>query len=159
MFYVCVWFIVWNDDAWLKEYAGKTLEDGGKAGSQDESSGEEEGEQGGGEVSKKNNGAEADLPAKKVKSNPRVFLDIQIAKKDVGRIVIELRADVVPMTAENFRQLCTHAKGFGFKGSAFHRIIPQFMCQVLNTYCSCKIIDITNRLLFRIFFLLTLIGT
>jgi peptidylprolyl isomerase len=69
-------------------------------------------------------------------SNPRVYFDINIGDAPAGRIVFELFADVTPRTAENFRALCTGEKGTGesgkplhFKGSGFHRIIQQFMCQ------------------------------
>ena len=62
-------------------------------------------------------------------TNPKIFFDIVIGDEKAGRIVMELFADVVPKTAENFRQLATHEKGFGFKDSIFHRIIPQFMLQ------------------------------
>ncbi|XP_012686584.1 peptidyl-prolyl cis-trans isomerase F, mitochondrial [Clupea harengus] len=62
-------------------------------------------------------------------ANPVVYFDIAADNQPLGRVTFELRADVVPKTAENFRALCTGDKGFGFKGSIFHRVIPQFMVQ------------------------------
>lgn len=61
--------------------------------------------------------------------NPRCFFDMAADGQKLGRIVVELKADSVPKTAENFRALCTGEKGFGYKGSIFHRIVPEFMCQ------------------------------
>ncbi|XP_048596499.1 peptidyl-prolyl cis-trans isomerase CYP18-4-like [Brassica napus] len=64
-------------------------------------------------------------------NNPRVFLDISVSSKTVGRIVIELFADTNPLTAENFRALCTGERGIGesgmplhYKGTIIHGIIP-----------------------------------
>merc|ERR1711915_872616 len=60
---------------------------------------------------------------------PKVYFEMTAGGEKLGKITWELRADVVPKTAENFRQLCTGEPGFGYKGSSFHRVIPQFMCQ------------------------------
>ncbi|ARF53472.1 peptidylprolyl isomerase [Streptomyces gilvosporeus] len=58
-----------------------------------------------------------------------VFFDITIDGKDAGRITFRLFDDVVPETARNFRELATGQNGYGYAGSSFHRVIPEFMLQ------------------------------
>eukprot|EP00823_Brevimastigomonas_motovehiculus_P008558 TRINITY_DN7863_c0_g1_i1.p1 TRINITY_DN7863_c0_g1~~TRINITY_DN7863_c0_g1_i1.p1 ORF type:complete len:194 (-),score=24.85 TRINITY_DN7863_c0_g1_i1:125-706(-) len=67
-------------------------------------------------------------------SNPVVFFDVSIGGHNAGRIIMELYADKLPKTAENFRQFCTgeYKKGDqpqGYKNCPIHRIIKDFMIQ------------------------------
>merc|ERR1711928_195389 len=68
-------------------------------------------------------------PIQSTMATVRVFFDVTADGAHLGKVIMELRADVVPKTSENFRALCTGEKGFGLKGSSFHRVIPNFMCQ------------------------------
>jgi peptidylprolyl isomerase len=68
--------------------------------------------------------------------NPQVFFEMSAGGRRLGRITMELFMDKTPQCADNFRALCTGEKGktkggkaMHYKGSAFHRIIPQFMLQ------------------------------
>ncbi|KAB0390731.1 hypothetical protein E2I00_014079, partial [Balaenoptera physalus] len=89
------------------------------------------------------------LPCCPTMVGPSVFFDIAIDGEPLGRVSFEVRdletknyvnrlelfADKVPKTAENFHALSTGEKGFGYKGSCCHRIIPGFMCQSGDFTC------------------------
>lgn len=57
------------------------------------------------------------------------FFDIKIEEKEIGKITFRLFKGSTPKTIENFKQLCNGQNEYGYKGSVFHRIIPNFVIQ------------------------------
>ncbi|TRY61340.1 hypothetical protein TCAL_08412 [Tigriopus californicus] len=122
---------VWQDDEWLQKYSGKDTLSKNGADNEEGTLGEEQpADPGSAKRPASENENKSDEPKdKKPRKNPQVYFDIKIGNSMVGRIIMQLRADVCPRTAENFRCLCTNEKGFGYQGSTFHRVIPGFMLQ------------------------------
>ena len=54
--------------------------------------------------------------------NPLVYLDVCDGDEPVGRLVLQLRSDLVPRTAENFRALCVGSMGWGYRSSPLHTV-------------------------------------
>ncbi|XP_014093762.2 peptidyl-prolyl cis-trans isomerase D [Bactrocera oleae] len=88
-----------------------------------------------------------EIPDPHLPTNPIVFFDILIGNEFAGRMIFELRKDIVPKAAENFRALCTGERGLGvlgtplhYKRTYIHKIIRTFGCQggdVVNNDGTC----------------------
>ncbi|KAK9825188.1 hypothetical protein WJX81_005135 [Elliptochloris bilobata] len=59
----------------------------------------------------------------------KVFMDLTVGGKPAGRIVLGLFGKDVPRTAANFKALATMEKGYGYRETEFHRVVPNFVLQ------------------------------
>ena len=80
-------------------------------------------------VLKDANAASIDVLSSPPKVTSRCYLDISVGGAKAGRIVVDLFGELVPKTAENFRQLCSGEAGFGYAGSTFYKVLSDLTVQ------------------------------
>ena len=74
-------------------------------------------------------------PFNSAKLLPRVWMDVSVGDKPLGRLIFILFPSVAPRACENFRCLCTGEKGLGKSGNPLHFKHTHFFKNITHFFC------------------------